>query len=101
MHVIARMAAQTHHPAIPTLQWFCAKGVCPMVVGHTLTTRDTSHFTMQYSEALAPVLGPELKLILSESRMASVRVEGKGAAEILGGSRFAVPERGISTMASG
>jgi hypothetical protein len=65
MHVIARMAAQTHHPAIPTLQWFCAKGVCPMVIDHTLTTRDTSHFTMQYSEALAPVLGPELQRILS------------------------------------
>jgi len=65
MHAIAQMSAQTHHPAIPTLQWFCAKGVCPMVIDHTLTTRDTSHFTLQYSEALAPVLGPELKVILS------------------------------------
>lgn len=65
MHTIARMSAHAHHPAIPTLQWFCAKGVCPMVIDHTLATRDTSHFTMQYSMALAPVLGPELKRVLS------------------------------------
>ncbi len=65
MHAIARMTAHTHHPAIPTLQWFCAKNVCPMVVDHTLTLRDTSHLTMQYSAGLAPVLGQELKPILS------------------------------------
>ena len=46
------------------LQWFCAKGTCPMVIDHTLTMRDRSHFTMEYSQALAPVLTPELKRVV-------------------------------------
>ena len=65
MHSLAGMAAHAHHPAIPTLQWFCAGGVCPMVINHTVTTRDMDHFTMEYSADLAPVLGPELSPILA------------------------------------
>jgi len=65
MRAIGRMAARTGHPAIPTLQWFCAKGICPMVIDHTLTLRDESHLTMQYSTELGPVLGSELRPILS------------------------------------
>jgi peptidoglycan/LPS O-acetylase OafA/YrhL len=64
MRALASMTAQTHHPAIPTLQWFCAKGTCPMVVDHRLTLRDRSHFTMEYSKALGPLLTPELKRVL-------------------------------------
>jgi peptidoglycan/LPS O-acetylase OafA/YrhL len=73
MHRLAAMAHATHHPAIPTLQWFCDRGICPMVIDHTLTTRDTSHFTLQFARDLAPVMGPELAPILA-------RLEGGGSA---------------------
>jgi peptidoglycan/LPS O-acetylase OafA/YrhL len=66
MDDLSKMAAQEHYPAIPTLQWFCADNICPMVINHTLTTRDKSHFTMEYSAELAPVLGSELKPILKK-----------------------------------
>ena len=59
------MTAVTHHPAIPTVQWFCADGVCPMVIGKTLVTRDKDHMTKQYSAALAPLLSLELQPILA------------------------------------
>jgi peptidoglycan/LPS O-acetylase OafA/YrhL len=65
MHDLAGMAAHTHHPVIPTLQWFCAQGTCPMVIDHILTLRDRSHFTMQYSRALAPLIAIEMKPILA------------------------------------
>jgi SGNH domain (fused to AT3 domains) len=65
MKALARMTARTHHPAIPTLQWFCADGVCPMVIDNTLTTRDGSHMTQEYSTALAPLLSLELRPILA------------------------------------
>ena len=68
MQALARMTALTHHPAIPTLQWFCADGICPMVIDHTLTTRDASHMTRQYSTALAPLLNLELKPILARRK---------------------------------
>jgi len=64
MKSLARMSARSHYPAIPTLQWFCAKGTCPMVVDHTLTMRDRSHFTMEYSRLLGPLIAPVLKPIL-------------------------------------
>ena len=64
MHALGRMTRATHHPAIPTLQWFCANTICPMVINHTLTLRDRSHFTLQYSTDLGPVLGLELKPIM-------------------------------------
>jgi peptidoglycan/LPS O-acetylase OafA/YrhL len=64
MHAIARLSAQTHDAAIPTLQWFCAKGTCPMVIDHTLTMRDRSHFTMEYGTLLGPLIAPVLKPVL-------------------------------------
>jgi hypothetical protein len=68
MKAMAIMAALTNHPTIPTLQWFCADGICPMVIDDTLTTRDESHMTKQYSTALAPLLGLELQPILARLR---------------------------------
>jgi SGNH domain (fused to AT3 domains) len=68
MQAMARMTTETHHPAIPTLQWFCADGICPMVINHTLITRDIDHITKQYSAELAPLLGLELKPILARLR---------------------------------
>jgi SGNH domain (fused to AT3 domains) len=65
MQDLAAMAAHTHHPAIPTLQWFCLDDICPMVIDRTLTLRDKSHFTMEYSTLLGPLLGRELRPILA------------------------------------
>jgi peptidoglycan/LPS O-acetylase OafA/YrhL len=65
MKALGRMTALTHHPAIPTLQWFCADGVCPMIIDNTLVTRDKDHMTKQYSAALAPLLSLELQPILA------------------------------------
>jgi len=62
---LARMTTATHHPAIPTLQWFCADGICPMVINNTLTTRDRDHMTRQYSASLAPLLSLALEPILA------------------------------------
>ena len=62
---LGRMVAADHYAAIPTLQWFCADELCPMVINHTLVTRDGDHLTMEYSAELAPLLGLELKPILA------------------------------------
>jgi hypothetical protein len=59
------MAHAGRYPVIPTEQWLCARGICPMVVGGTVTTRDLDHLTPEYSGALAPLLGPELKRVVS------------------------------------
>ena len=65
MKALARMATLAHHPVIPTLQWFCADGSCPMVINNTLTVRDLDHMTKQYSAELAPLLSLELQPILA------------------------------------
>jgi hypothetical protein len=65
MKAFARMATRTHHPTIPTMQWFCADGICPMIIDRTLTVRDKDHMTKEYSTALAPLLGVEIKKILA------------------------------------
>lgn len=62
---IGTMLNQTHHLSIPTLQWFCAEGVCPSVVNHTLTTHDGDHLTTEYSTDLAPLMAPEMRRILN------------------------------------
>ena len=59
------MLSQRHRLSIPTLQWFCADGVCPSVVNHTLTTHDGDHLTMEYSADLSPLLAPEMRRILA------------------------------------
>jgi SGNH domain (fused to AT3 domains) len=65
MKAMGRMTTFAHHPVIPTMQWFCADGICPMVVGDVLTVRDLDHMTKQYSSALAPLLSLELSPILA------------------------------------
>jgi peptidoglycan/LPS O-acetylase OafA/YrhL len=65
MKAMGRMTTLTHHPVIPTMQWFCADGICPMVVQNLLTVRDLDHMTEQYSTALAPLLSLELSPILA------------------------------------
>jgi hypothetical protein len=65
MQALARMTTRTHHLAIPTMQWFCGAGICPMIIDHTLTVRDKDHTTKEYSAALKPLLSSELKAILA------------------------------------
>jgi hypothetical protein len=65
MHDIATTMTAAGYPTIPTLQWFCAAGVCPMVINDTLTLRDTSHMEPEYSAELAPLLNRELYPILT------------------------------------
>jgi peptidoglycan/LPS O-acetylase OafA/YrhL len=62
---IQTMLNQTKHLAIPTLQWFCADGICPSVIDHTLTTHDGDHLTTEFSTDLAPVLAPEMRRVLA------------------------------------
>ncbi len=65
MKAMARMTTLTHHPVIPTMQWFCADGICPMVIQDMLTVRDLDHMTQQYSTALTPLLSLDLTPILA------------------------------------
>ncbi|MDN4162995.1 acyltransferase family protein [Nocardioides abyssi] len=41
-------------------RWFCAGGVCPAVVGATITMRDLGHLTTAYSDQLGEPLGRAL-----------------------------------------
>ena len=65
MKAMGAMTAGTHHPAIPTMQWFCAGGICPMVINDTLVSRDKDHMTKQYSSELAPLLDAEVDRVLA------------------------------------
>ena len=65
MKAMGAMTAETHHPAIPTMEWFCAGGICPMVINHTLVSRDKDHMTKQYSGELAPLLDAEVERVLA------------------------------------
>ncbi|WP_370457879.1 SGNH hydrolase domain-containing protein [Actinoplanes sp. OR16] len=37
-------------------RWLCAGGICPPVIGNALVYRDTSHMSVGYSRALAPLV---------------------------------------------
>ncbi|HWD70788.1 MAG TPA: acyltransferase family protein [Solirubrobacteraceae bacterium] len=65
VHDIQAMLMQTKHLWLPTLQWFCADGICPSVINHTLTTHDGDHLTTEYSTDLAPLLAPEMRRVLA------------------------------------
>jgi hypothetical protein len=62
---IQAMANRDSYPAIPTLQWFCAGGVCPTVVDGTVTSADGNHITPEYARLLAPRLANQLLPILA------------------------------------
>lgn len=50
---------------IPTIQWVCAAGSCPVVVDHILVYADEDHLTTQYSEWLSEVVTASLKSALN------------------------------------
>lgn len=43
--------------------WLCYEGVCPVVIGGTLSYRDTDHITAEYAASLAGPLGRAMGLI--------------------------------------
>ena len=53
----ARRAARPERATSPRMQWFCARDLCPAVVGTIVTYRDTSHVTATYVRVLADPLG--------------------------------------------
>jgi SGNH domain-containing protein len=65
MHAIARSTLAHEYPMIPTLQWFCDRGICPMVINNTMTLLDLSHMTTGYSAELGPLLSRTLQPILA------------------------------------
>jgi hypothetical protein len=60
---VTKEAAQsTGVDYVETMQWFCAFGKCPVVIGDYITRRDRGHMTLEYSTALAGPLGRALRL---------------------------------------
>jgi len=45
---------------VGTLPWFCARALCPTVVGTIITYRDKTHITVTYARLLARPLADEL-----------------------------------------
>jgi hypothetical protein len=45
---------------VRTLRWFCARGLCPTVVGTIVTYRDTTHITATYARVLSEPLAAEI-----------------------------------------
>lgn len=62
---IQAMLERDRYPAIPTLQWFCAAGICPTVIDGTVTSEDGNHITPEYAQFLAPRLATRLAPVLA------------------------------------
>ncbi len=56
-------AGAAHAGFIDPTRWFCARRVCPAVVGATVVYRDQEHLTVAYAEELANPLGLALGLL--------------------------------------
>jgi peptidoglycan/LPS O-acetylase OafA/YrhL len=52
---------------IDTTGWFCAKSLCPMVIGHTIAYRDVGHVTQTYSLELAEPFAAALRRAVSSA----------------------------------
>jgi hypothetical protein len=72
MKQTSAMVAQDRVPVLPTAQWFCSGGTCPMVIDGTLVDRDSDadggHMTIAYAQALSSVLADELRPVLERLR---------------------------------
>jgi hypothetical protein len=58
--LIAAQATKSGIHVINPTPWFCAKNICPVVVGNTLVYKDNNHMSVAYGAVLAPVLDKEL-----------------------------------------
>jgi hypothetical protein len=56
LRAAADLAAALHANYFPTVDWFCAQGQCPTVVGHYITHTDQGHISRTYVTHLAPAL---------------------------------------------
>jgi hypothetical protein len=65
---VAGIAAQRGAAYVRTLQWFCSRGTCPLVVDGTLTFRDTNHITHEYAAVIARPLARRLDALLPPGR---------------------------------
>lgn len=45
---------------VDTIDWFCVRSKCPLIVGNTIVRFDDSHITPQYGQVIAPLLQREL-----------------------------------------
>ena len=69
----ARIAAEATATAAAAGQYaelsglFCTVDRCPVIVGNTLVFRDDNHVTIEYAQALAPVLAERVEQALSRS----------------------------------
>lgn len=50
---VRREAQAARAGYVRTLQWFCARALCPTVVGTMITYRDGTHITLTYARVLA------------------------------------------------
>jgi hypothetical protein len=57
---LRREALAARAAYVPTLRWFCARGLCPTVIGTIITYRDTTHITTTYARLLAGPLAADL-----------------------------------------
>jgi hypothetical protein len=67
-------------------KWFCAEQVCPSVVGHFITMRDSEHMTPDYARWLAPALAVALGLAPADSLQGAPEAGASGSAGAGGSS---------------
>jgi peptidoglycan/LPS O-acetylase OafA/YrhL len=60
-----RIAKHERISSIDPTSWFCAAGVCPVIVGNILVYHDKSHITTEWSSYPAPVLGNAIRRVMS------------------------------------
>jgi peptidoglycan/LPS O-acetylase OafA/YrhL len=53
---------------LPTLQWFCARGTCPMVVGSDIVYVDSNHISTTYAREIAVPVSAALSARLHTPR---------------------------------
>ncbi len=57
-----RIAEELGALVVDAEKWFCFEGLCPSVVGHYVTMRDSEHMTTEYARTLMEPLADELGL---------------------------------------
>ncbi len=60
--IVVKSALLAGADVVDPTPWLCFEGDCPVVVGGTLTYRDTDHLTTEYAAGLAGSLGRALQM---------------------------------------
>lgn len=61
--VAVAAARATGTEVVNPTPWLCYRGDCPVVIGGTLSYRDTDHLTTEYAASLADPLGAALRML--------------------------------------